>query len=274
MKQPLEFPYKSYEVGLAEFTYRNAYSVDIGEFKLYKKKDYQNCNYKEIINIDGIKEYKCFVPKDLLETHLITVYDGTSTQNVIELINLYLNETELPSPITFTLDKSVLTISIPEKYAVSIKGYLLSLLGQRCGTPQYYGKKSIEAELEIKNYADNFDRFESSDTMMILGNATMMTRCSIERSMINLIENMYIYTNIIEDVYVGSEMMKLLRIVHIPYSPNLQHYTVIYDFPHIALDSSHIDRIRLFVCDSKGNRIKFTDNDSQVIYKLHFRPKK
>ena len=34
-----------------------------------------------------------------------------------------------------------------------------------------------------------------------------------------------------------------------------------------------IDRNRMFICDSEGNKIKFTDEHSSVVYKLHFKPK-
>ena len=47
-----------------------------------------------------------------------------------------------------------------------------------------------------------------------------------------------------------------------------------FDFPHyLSLDTNYVENIRVYVRDSVGNKIKFNDKHSRVVYKLHFRPK-
>ena len=80
-----------------------------------------------------------------------------------------------------------------------------------------------------------------------------------------------VYTDIIKDQHVGSNMLKLLKTI--PVKGKFDDLvSEIFYFPHyLSLDSRHIDRIRMMLCDSQGNKIRFVDPHSQVFYKLHFK---
>jgi hypothetical protein len=96
-------------------------------------------------------------------------------------------------------------------------------------------------------------------------------RCS--KIKLEYVQQLFIYTNIIETQHVGSEKVRLLRIVQVKGEVGDQ-ISQVFDFPHyLSLESNLIDSIRIFVCDAYGNKIKFSDDKSNVIYKLHFRKK-
>lgn len=74
-------------------------------------------------------------------------------------------------------------------------------------------------------------------------------------------------------MHVGSKMYKLLKVIPVKAIYN-ELVSETFNFPHyLDLDTRYIDKIRLYLCDSEGKSIKFTDEHSRVIYKLHFRPK-
>ena len=83
----------------------------------------------------------------------------------------------------------------------------------------------------------------------------------------------FVYTNIIENQHVGSQMVRLLRILNVNDSNN-NSLSKTFDFPHyLSLDTNYVENIRMYVKDSVGNKIKFSDPHSRVVYKLHFRAK-
>ena len=97
--------------------------------------------------------------------------------------------------------------------------------------------------------------------------------CVLTRNKINYINELYIYTNYIENQHVGSEMVKLLKFVNVN-GFNLDNCSHIFDFPHyLSLDTNYIDIIRIYMRHSYGNKIRFNEEQSKVLVKLHFKPK-
>lgn len=84
-----------------------------------------------------------------------------------------------------------------------------------------------------------------------------------------LINNIYIYSDIIKYQYIGDTLAPLLRTINIP--TTLSTESVIYDSPHyIPVNKSSIDTINIKITDELGNNIRF--ERGKTILKLHFRP--
>ena len=250
LKIPLDFDHKKYQVALSEFTYKKSWLINIGEFKLTKKLN----------------------PNATFEAMNITCnsIDGMDISKVIHNLNYQfqtLLKPRLPdnSRLFFTLNEwGVLQIDVPYGFLFEMKGYFVSLLMEGKDLTVY--SKKLNESVDIVSY----------DHIKVDGDkvdSTMNALFFLVSNSLNYIEELYIYTNIIHDVHVGSETLKLLRIVTVGSSDN--HMTSdIFNVPHyLPLDSSFIETIRMFIRDSKGNKIRFLNNFSQVTYKLHFKLK-
>lgn len=260
LKKPLKFPHKTYEVGLAQFSYRKSWIVNIGKFTVNDT----------ALNIK------------LLEKKLFLM-DGISMNQVVDILNEKLNDFKKEkqilntqySKIVFSLNKSFkLEIFVPFGLSVTIEGFFVSLIRYRPSTTQNFGDTWIEFEKDRLDYVQNNISFINPNSIIINGHPEHSIKCYIASQHLNYVQNIYIYTNIIDEVHVGSDMVKLLRIVPVA-SGNLDNNVMrIFHFPHyLSLAHNMIERIRMFCCDSEGNKIKFTDEHANVMYKLHFKPK-
>ncbi len=261
LKIPLVFPHKKYEMGLAEISYRKSWLVNIGKFVISETINNKQIFEKELYVVDGISMTKLV---DLLNEH---VNDYIKPKTAL-LLNTQLR------PVNFNLDTSgKMEITVPLGLSLTIEGYFVSLIRHRASTPQFYGVTWMELEQDKIEYAKKNIKYHGSHKITIDGHEKLSTKCYIVNKNLKYIQNLYIYTNIIDNVHVGSEMLKLLRMV--PVRAEFDEIVAdIFDFPHyLSLDSDMIDRIRMFICDSEGNKIKFTDEHSSVVYKLHFKPK-
>ncbi len=259
LKYPLDFNHSEYEVGLSEISYRKLWLVTLGSFKI----------------TDNIKNIVLYDRK-------IEVLDGISIPKIIKILNDHLNDYTFSNTtsllntqyrkINFTLvNQEELLINVPLGLTLEITGYFTSLLRHRSSTPMHYGVTWMELEQDKLKFAqDNI--IQKQDTITIRGHEDLFTKCFIVNSHIRCIENLYLYTDIINNVHVGSDMLKLLKVI--PVRANFDELSSeIFYFPHyISLDSSYIDRIRMKIRDSQGNKIKFSAEHSQIVYKLHFRP--
>lgn len=255
LKYPLNFNYKYYEVGLSEISYRKLWLITLGNFKI----------------MDNIKN-------EVLHEKTIELYDGTSMVNIIDILNNHLNDYEITTnPLLNTQYKKIncqinnkdeLIINVPFGLTLEINGYFTSLLRHRSTTPIHMTWTEIEKDKQA--YA-NENIFKENDTIIIKGHESLATKCNIINSNIRCIEHLYLYTDIIHEVHVGSEMLKLLKVI--PVRANFDELaSETFYFPHyIPLDSRYIDRIRMKIRDSKGNPIKFSDEHSEIVYKLHFK---
>lgn len=90
---------------------------------------------------------------------------------------------------------------------------------------------------------------------------------------ISLVDTLFVYTDIIDYQYVGSEKMPLLRNIVIDYNTTQKTMWVHYDFPHyFRVNKTSINTILIDIRDDNGNKISF--DDGYIIIKLHFRPRK
>ena len=245
LKKPLDLSYKDYEVGLSQFSCDLSWMIHIGKFKIsHKTKKYDDIEFD------------------------LSCSDGIHVSNMIDIIERSFKNIELPIEYNkqmgtdviqfkFDIDSKYLFIYVPNDYELTIKGFFLTLI-------EYY--KDDASDHKKRN-------FKASDALIILGKNGIAVSCVLTKSQVNHIKELFIYTNMIENQYVGSQIVRLLIFVYVN-GLNGDSITQNFDFPHyLSLDTTYIDNIRMFIRDSEGEKIKFTDNYSRVTYKLHFRPK-
>jgi hypothetical protein len=88
-------------------------------------------------------------------------------------------------------------------------------------------------------------------------------------SVLHVINQFMIYTDIIEEQYYGGSKLPLLHTLQL--NQNLQ---AVMDTPHyLTVNKSVINSINIRITDREGVPIKFSDKLSNVIIKLHFRKK-
>ena len=139
----------------------------------------------------------------------------------------------------FDIDSKFLIIYVSNDYELTIKGFFLTLI-------DYF--KDDASDYKKKN-------FTPSDSLIISGKNGIAGSCVLTKLQVNQIKELFIYTNIIENQYVGSQMVRLLKIVYVS-GLNGDSITQNFDFPHyLSLDCNYIDNIRMFIRDSYGEKI-------------------
>lgn len=190
----------------------------------------------------------------------------------------------------FFVESKNISIYIPGRYKLKIEGFFSQLIYQRVDNGSHngllFGNESYwKGQLDY-NWTDDEEPLSQRlkrphklisqvDPMAIelYGGYWMTAKAFLNYEYIKRIESLYVYTNIIEDTYVGDDKKKLLRIVAV--NTGFDNYNVvIFNNPHyIPLENDFIDHIRMIVKDAEGNNIQFTETYTPVIYKLHFRKK-
>ena len=91
-------------------------------------------------------------------------------------------------------------------------------------------------------------------------------------SKLNGIHSLFVYTDIIDNQFVGNSQSPLLNVVNV--SNDYQHFiSRIYDNPnYISVSPREISSINISIRDDTGEKIFFSN--SKVIIKLHFRSKR
>ncbi len=88
-------------------------------------------------------------------------------------------------------------------------------------------------------------------------------------SKLNLLNQIVIYTDVIEEQYYGGQQRQVLHTLQI--TPNT---APIIDSPHyVTVNKSVVNSINIRIYDRAGEPIKFLDLFSNVLVKLHFRKK-
>ena len=197
LKKPLDFSYKDYEVGLSQFSCSLSWLIPIGTFKIV---------HKAKLHKDFEFDLNCS--------------DGIYITNMIDIINRSIRTFELPTEhgktesiqLSYDYKSKLLFIYVPIDYELIIQGYFLTLIE--------YIQDDIDDGLK-KN-------FTILDSYCFSG---QLTTCVLTMSQVNYIRELFIYTNIIENQHVGSEMVRLLKVINVQ---GLFGDTIVknFDFPH------------------------------------------
>jgi hypothetical protein len=82
----------------------------------------------------------------------------------------------------------------------------------------------------------------------------------------------YVYSDIIEDQYVGDVMTKCLKTCILKNDDNLLFENTFVNPHYLKVCKTFISSIKIDIRDTNGERIKFNNNSTQTIIKLHFKP--
>lgn len=283
LKIPYNFPSNMYEVALVEMSFKSFWKINIGNFHLSERKNKVVVSWfdNDIFVYDGIPINElCRFLNEKFDTEDMRAIEkrilNNGDQNLKEKLKRDqnstingINDTINSTRVNFIpLDNNNIAIFVPEGKKLEINGYFASLLHNKIQSGSHNGflfdvRKDLHSSV-VQNDIDKITIYGADKAFV----------CHLNFPHLSYIENVFVYSDIIEDVYVGNSMSKLLRIVPVKMGFNNLN-TISFTDPHyIPLENDYLERIRMTVMDSEGNRIKFIDNHSSVIYKLHFQPKK
>lgn len=283
LKIPQYFPPNMYEVSLVEMSFKSFWKINIGNFFLSEKKNNAIVSWfkNDIFVYDGITiiELCRFLNEKFdtdemrsLEKRILINGDSSLKKKLKRDQNATIegiNDTIDSTRVNFIpLENNNIAIFVPKGKKLEINGYFASLLHDKIQSGNHNGflfdtRKDLHSSV-VQNDIDKITIFGADKAFV----------CHLNFPHLSYIENLFVYTDIIEDVYVGNSMSKLLRIVPVRMGFNNLN-TISFTDPHyIPLENDFLERIRIKAMDSEGNPIKFIDNHSSVIYKLHFQPKK
>lgn len=264
LNKTLDLSIADYEVALVEFMYPYNWIVKLCTMKIYQ-------NGEELTSFD------------------IYCKDGDFLNNLCSKINYNIERNSIRSNlhnkklVTFVMnnEKNKICIHVEENSSLFIDGILTRYLQNKFTLP-LTNLESIDSNDEIQKSSifNSLMVYErdcinvQDDVMNIYGDKRFVTEFFISDPRILTTKELYIYTDIIEDQFVGDQKVKLLKIFTVKENEhriisetvNLPHY--------LPINQNKIDRIHMKISDSQGNKINFSDPYSSVIYKLHFRVKR
>lgn len=246
LKTQINLPVNKYEVALVEMSFKSFWLVNIGRFTIFKPSKEGQPDFVD------------------LDTD-IYVHDGIRLIELIKVINF---KTEKFGVKFEYISRSYFKIEIKDNREFVIKGHFASLLNRE--------KEYLE---EIRQFSDpsselaSYVRSGRLYTKQMKFKNVSLVKCFIHLNIITLVENLFIYTNIIEDVYISEDKKKLLKIVPVRHAHDFMNNVIITNPHYLPLENDFIEKIRMTVRDARGENIHFIDEFSNVIYKLHFRPK-
>lgn len=135
-----------------------------------------------------------------------------------------------------------------------------------------------------KSKADNFIKLKIPENHSIELQGKLLHLFNVEREEykatqifrvdfdnVRVMDTIYIYSDILQEQYVGDTLAPLLRTVT-THSNNSHYVSSIYDNPHyIPLKNTRISSINIELKDDLGRPIQFTNLLSKVLIKLHFK---
>jgi hypothetical protein len=295
LKRGLNLPINKYEVSLVEMGFKNSWDIRLGKFQI-KDRNKTILFDEDIFIYDGLslkqvcrslnEKFKVIDNKSEIVTKekLSRRFTNDMSERVTELedkLRKHLDLKNSEASVTEFLDLSKvmflyiesnnISIYVPEGFTLTISGYFAQLCFQRINSLNHNGllfSKIVEKE------GDTITKQLNPNEFSIIGGIFTSINIYLNFETLKYIEQLYVYTDIIEDTYIGEDMKRLLRIVQVK-QPFDNFDVVSYSDPHyVPLENDYFDSIRMIVKDGEGNNIKFKDNHAPVIYKLHFRAKK
>jgi hypothetical protein len=88
---------------------------------------------------------------------------------------------------------------------------------------------------------------------------------------LNFIDFIYVYCDIIDSQYVGDTKAPLLKKIGKTGGFNKTVYNIFTDNDYVLVKDRYINRINIIICDKSGNKIKFGSIQSEVHVKLRFK---
>ena len=258
----LQIPIKlhgPYEVALVEIIYDHLWDVDVGKLTYIHadKIEFQ----VPLLHQDGetleqlISKANTELGTKIIE-YEIEKYKSTRPNLTFEQMQKHLLE-KFNKNVTFKddNDKIIVKNAIP---IVQFKSETNELLVNTASETDMYVFKGLIA------------KYIGVENLYLNSKSPSIKIDSKYNSNLNIINSLYVYTDIIQYQYVGDALAPLLRNVEVPYKSQSTQ-CLNYDSPHyVSVNKSYIDTINIKILDEQGNNIRFKRGKS--IVKLHFRP--
>jgi hypothetical protein len=145
-----------------------------------------------------------------------------------------------------------------------INNYVWLRIGNQNTKVQFFGEISNTIKTTL-TYNDHISPEYAGNVEIII------SKDEIFDDQILLVGTLYVYTDIIDSQYLGDILSPLLRTVVVDHNYQKTIWTH-YDNPHyLRVNKTQIETINIYIRDEQGNKVLF--EDSNIIVKLHFRPK-
>lgn len=179
-------------------------------------------------------------------------------------IDLFLNKI---STITIDSDnEDHFTITLPKFFRLEISGFLTNFMTNH----STLFKINTGVAIKDPNFKNKIELIE--DQIIIEGEDSLIYNFFVRQTRFNFLQELYLYTDIIEYQYIGSQMARLLRVVTVDNKKDSLIHLSYLDPHYLTVNKNRLDSILLKLTDERGEPVKFSDSTSRVIYKLHFRP--
>lgn len=238
-KSPVELNDK-YEVALSEICYSMNISMKLGTMKIFFWDETKKL-YTTIVDfslqMSGFEPYSDF----FRALNLILFEQAKNVTNKdISLLIEYHEKTQNIFSKPFTpihgFNNRLFNLALPKNVFCSFHGRIASVLG-------------LEENVKYNKTDHGFPYFTQ------------------------LLDSIFVYTDIIEDQIVGDNVAPLLRNMATQ-NANFSYMTSTFDNPHyVQLKKTRLNSINMRLTDIYGENIHFNSKLSKVIIKLHFRLK-
>jgi hypothetical protein len=94
----------------------------------------------------------------------------------------------------------------------------------------------------------------------------------VRAALLDTVQALYVYADIVEYQHVGDKMLPLLAYVDVEKSPGERVAYFSNPPSYLPVRKSVIDTITIKICDERGEYIKFPADGDNVLIRLHFRP--
>ena len=175
-------------------------------------------------------------------TFNVKFYVYETLSEMVEFINDYFQTTKIQMEIAYNIRTQKIAIMIPQGVTLTFTNKVEKEFG------------FTASEFVCKKTGDVF----TSDLKV--------------KNVLNTLNTLYVYSDIVEYQVVGDVNAPLLQVVASNHSSGTTYVDKIYDSPHyVPVSRSNIDSIEINILTEFGRAIQFTSG--RVIVKLHFRRK-
>jgi hypothetical protein len=94
---------------------------------------------------------------------------------------------------------------------------------------------------------------------------------NLDKSLLDSKDDIFVYSDIVQDQYVGDTLAPLIRTIHITQIQNNKIF-VLFENPHyLPLKTRRLATINISILNHLGNHLRILNNFSTTVVKLHFR---
>ena len=290
LNKPLEFNIP-YEVALAEIWYSVNWKVLATKIKIFYDDQDVLLIDSDFVLTDGMKLNHVFRKiNNIIEAEvnkidfdkLITEINKKRADSIKKLIGSHFKEEEfsliqlddvkkLLSLIKFkdsvgNTQTIFINVIVPDGLRLEMTGYLPTVLTQWLSIKPDHKDQDRHFNLRKQNIKNN------QDFLSIKGDDKISFKFILNNNQLRVIGELYLYTDIINYQYIGSQMRKLLRVITVNKNADTVNHMSFSDLHYLPVTMNRVDSIQLKLADDQGQPIRFGDETSRVIYTLHFRP--